>query len=201
MVAEARFEAPVWILHLGGLPHAYRDEVGDLLQRSQGGVVTDLDTLSARLHGGSVDGYRWSFEPRPGALDGERDVADDLFAPLAARALVAHLAAQMEAPTPQQLDRIHAVAVGGSVVTPWSSMIVLVNDAQREALRKASEAEDRFDREAESGTEATTTPGATLELAATPEPEEWLLMGLVLLALLWRMRAMQLESRPSLALG
>jgi MYXO-CTERM domain-containing protein len=70
------------------------------------------------------------------------------------------------------------------VVTPWSSMIVLVDDAQREALRKASEAEDRFDREAESGIESTTTPSAGLDVDATPEPHEWMLLALALLGLL-----------------
>ena len=45
--ASAR--APVWLLHLGGLPHAYRDEVSDLLQRTHGGVATELDDVLARL--------------------------------------------------------------------------------------------------------------------------------------------------------
>lgn len=202
-VAGARADAPVWLLHLGGLPHAYRDEVGDLLQRSRGGVVTRLDQLAARLAGTSIDGYRWTFEPtaltEAAAADeheGTDESTDDPFAPLAARALVAHLAAEMDEPTVEQLDRIHAVAVRSHVVTPWSSMIVLVNDAQREALRRAELADDRFDREAESGIEDTTTPGAALELAATPEPEEWLLLALVALAVVIRLRS---TPRPTCA--
>lgn len=196
-VENADLHAPVWLLHFEGLPHAYRDQVGDLLQRTHGGVATELSDVLARLGGGPVDGYRWRFEPRPAAAPAAPDErGDDPFAPIAARALVGHLAQQLDLQTLEGLDRIHEIAVQASVVTSWSSMIVLVNDAQREALRRAAEAEDRFDREAESGTEATTTPFAALELAATPEPEEWLLLSLVLLAVVWRLRSLR---RPALA--
>ncbi|MEM9456605.1 MAG: TIGR02921 family PEP-CTERM protein [Myxococcota bacterium] len=193
-VETVDFDAPVWLLHFGGLPHAYRDQVGDLLQRTHGGVATDLDDVLARLGDGPVDGYRWRFEPRPATEPDEPGEA--AFAPLAARALVGHLAQALDLQTLEGLDRIHEIAVQAGIVTSWSSMIVLVNDAQREALRRAAAAEDRFDREAESGTEATTTPFAALELAATPEPEEWLLLGLVLLAVIWRLRSLR---RPVLA--
>ncbi|MCA9649110.1 MAG: hypothetical protein KC501_04340, partial [Myxococcales bacterium] len=129
------------------------------------------------------------------ASPGRPAVAGDPFAPIATRALVAHLAGQLDHQTLEGLDRIHQLAVGGRVVTPWSSMIVLVDDAQRRALARASEADDRFEREAESGVEDTTTPGAPLELAATPEPEEWLLLCMVLLALVVRLRALRLPTR------
>ncbi len=206
-LANARFEAPVWLLHFGNLPHAYRDEVGDLLQRTHGGVATDLEALLTRLSDGAIDGYQWSFDPLPvePASDATTPDAtsppqlDDAFRPIAARALISHLARQQPQPQLDTLDRIHAVAVEHRLVTPWSSMIVLVNDAQREALARASAAEDRFDREAESGVEATTTPGGTLQLAATPEPEEWLLLCMGLLALIIRMRSMRLAARPTAA--
>ncbi|MEM7153498.1 MAG: TIGR02921 family PEP-CTERM protein [Myxococcota bacterium] len=190
--------APVWLLHLGGLPHAYRDEVGDLLQRTRGGVATELDDVFARLGDGPVDGYEWSFQP----IDHETPAADvrhDPFAPVAARALVGHLARRMDLETLEGLDWIHAVAVETSIVTPWSSMIVLVNDAQREALRRASEAEDRFEREAESGVESTTTPMGALELAATPEPEEWLLLIIGLLVVVIRLRSVQMPTPTAAA--
>ena len=190
--------APAWLLHLGGLPHAYRDEVSDLLQRTHGGVATDLDDVLARLGHGPVDGYDWSFEPTTTETP-TSELRNDPFAPVAARALVSHLARRMDLETLEGLDSIHAVAVANGIVTPWSSMIVLVNDTQREALRRASEAEDRFEREAESGVEATSTPGAALELAATPEPEEWLLLILGLLAVVIRLRSMRMPTPPAAA--
>jgi putative PEP-CTERM system integral membrane protein len=165
-------DTPLWLVHFGGLPHAYPDEVADAIA----GIDTDLDAVFARMAGGPVDGYAWTF-----ARDA-RSGLDPAFAPVAARALIGHLGPGVP------LDTLHAIAKEHDVVTPWSSMIVLVDDRQREALKEASEAEDRFDREAESGVEATTVPGSDLALSATPEPEEWLLMIMAAVGLLVAVR-------------
>lgn len=166
--------APLWFVHFGGLPHAYPDAIGDVLQRG-GGVTTSFDDALVRMQGGPEGGYRWNVAPAGGGASPA--TADEAFAAIAAKVAIHHLASE------SNLDAIHALAVQHSVATPWSSMIVLVNDAQREALARASSAADRFDREAESGVEAPTSPMAALDLTATPEPETWLLIALAAVAL------------------
>jgi len=188
VIAGATPEPPLWIVHFGGLPHAYADAVGDRIERSHGGVATGIEEALVGLVGGPMHGYAWSFEPM-GVPTPDR--VPPSLAPLLARALIGHLAAGMDGEL-SSLDAIHALAVEHSVVTPWSSMIVLVNEAQRSALQQASEAQDRFEREAESGTETLSTPGAPLQLTATPEPHEWLLALLAIVSLV----AVALRRRP-----
>ena len=181
-LAAASWPEPIWMLHLGGLPHAYRDQLTDLIRRTHGGVETRLDPLIARLASAVVDDYAWEFE----ATHEQTSAAagDGGFAAIAASALIGHLGGGHLGGGTADLDALHAIAKRYAVVTPWSSMIVLVDDAQRRALKAASEADDRFDREAESGVEATTTPNAALEVSGTPEPHEWMLLALASLGLL-----------------
>jgi len=60
-------------------------------------------------------------------------------------------------------------------------MIVLVNDRQRERLKKLSSASDRYEREVETGKKQQRRRVAN----AVPEPHEWALMALGLLLLLY----------------
>ena len=62
-------------------------------------------------------------------------------------------------------------------------MIVLVNDQQREALKKAEQQSDRFNRKVENGNEQLTQPSNPLNVSGVPEPDEWMLMGMVAIAL------------------
>ncbi|MCK5924766.1 MAG: PEP-CTERM sorting domain-containing protein, partial [Methylococcales bacterium] len=73
-----------------------------------------------------------------------------------------------------------------SIVTHYSSMLVLVNDRQKEALKKAEAGGDRFEREVEQG-KAPINPFA---IPSVPEPEEWALMIIagILLLLAYRKR-------------
>jgi hypothetical protein len=79
---------------------------------------------------------------------------------------------------PATLDQLHALAQEQSIVTPYSSMIVLVNDQQKNTLEHLTELDDRYQREVEALGE--TTPATQLPLSGVPEPEEWLLIGLAL---------------------
>ncbi|KAA3658485.1 MAG: PEP-CTERM sorting domain-containing protein, partial [Chloroflexi bacterium] len=85
----------------------------------------------------------------------------------------------------EMLDTLHALAIENSIVTPYSSMIVLVNTRQEELLRELSEKEDRFDREFEDIGETTLDP---VPITGVPEPEEWLLIGLSIIMLIWYVR-------------
>ena len=92
-------------------------------------------------------------------------------------------------PSVATLDKLHMLAKDHDVVTPYSSMIVLVNDRQKEALKKASESEDRFDREGRSGEESLSSPANPL-VSGVPEPHEWLLiiLSILMLFVIWRKR-------------
>jgi hypothetical protein len=90
----------------------------------------------------------------------------------------------------EQLDTIHAVTKEYSIVTPYSSMIVLVDDRQRDRLRELEQSDDRFNREIED--QQTLPAPETLpqpaSLSAVPEPAEWLLLliGAIVLGMVYQ---------------
>ncbi|MEG3848766.1 TIGR02921 family PEP-CTERM protein [Microcoleus sp. herbarium19] len=179
--------SPLWIVHLGGLPPGYDDATLKVIQDSGGGVSTDIKEAMQRVattaaSGKSavnvVDGYVWSYAKTPKAKAVPRitDDRNEGFKPIAARQLIAALSKQKTANQLTQLDAMHSLAKTFKVVTPYSSMIVLVNDAQREQLKAAEGKKDRFEREVESGKEELTKPNNPLNVSGVPEPEEWLLL-------------------------
>jgi putative PEP-CTERM system integral membrane protein len=185
--------APVWMVHLGeDLPLGYDDDTLEAIQASGGGVVGDLSEaltrlavgLSAGMQGRDVlDGYVWMVVPTAEAGVAQAEPAG--FGPFAARRLIlAETQRQRETLGQlETLDRLHALAQEYGVVTPFSSMIVLVEDDQRRLLERLSQAGDRFQREVEALAE--TTPGSPLPLTGVPEPHEWLLIGLAVAMLVW----------------
>jgi putative PEP-CTERM system integral membrane protein len=80
------------------------------------------------------------------------------------------------------LDGIHKVAKASQIVTPYSSMIVLVNDQQRNDLKQAEKQSDRFKREIEDKQLAPAND-LPLPVSAVPEPAEWMLILVVAIAL------------------
>jgi hypothetical protein len=76
----------------------------------------------------------------------------------------------------ETLDYLHALATSYGIVTPYSSMLVLVETQQQRLLDKLSQLEDRYQREVEELGD--TTPASPVPLAGVPEPHEYLLMGL-----------------------
>lgn len=160
-----------WLVHLGGdHPDALPDWTADRLQRSNGGVVSSIEELSVRHADPSCrDGMRFSFRAvDPARSEPEAD-KNDPFVAIAARQLVAMLDAEQRSSGLSSLDTMHAVAVANHVVTPYSSMLVLVDDFQRKELEEANKREDRFDREITDGQETT--------VSAAPEPSSLLLLG------------------------
>ncbi|MEL6130565.1 MAG: TIGR02921 family PEP-CTERM protein, partial [Cyanobacteria bacterium J06628_4] len=137
---------PLWLVHMGNqLPAAYDDALLETIQASGGGVATDITAVLQRLDKNVIDGYEWSIT----ASDGTGQT--DGFAPLAARQLILQRSRTVDMTQLENLDGVHAVAKRTQIVTPYSSMLVLVNDRQRELLRQAEAAADRFDREVEDG--------------------------------------------------
>jgi len=181
--------SPLWMVHLGEkLPRAYEDRTLEIIQNSNGGVAQNVATVMKRLateevDGATVvDGYKWTVNTSESAK------TDNGLEPLAARQLVSKLAQKGKNNLSlADLDAIHKVAKNHDIVTPYSSMIVLVNDRQREQLKAAEAASDRFDREVENGVEQLDQPFNPFESAqvsGVPEPDFWILLVIVGIGLL-----------------
>jgi putative PEP-CTERM system integral membrane protein len=193
-------DAPVWMIHLGGnLPLGYDDATLEAIQASGGGVAGDiaeaLPRLTAALEGQGnaaapdiLDGYAWLTLPtEKAAADGDMvlDTAGDDFASFAARRLILATMQRQRGELAQveTLDRLQAIAVEHSIVTPYSSMLVLVNEAQKNLLKRLESQDDRFQREGEAAGE--TAPASPFNVTGVPEPGEWLLLGLAAAMLVW----------------
>lgn len=181
------------MVHLGGaMAPAYDDATLESIQGSGGSAFASVPEAWAHfarqqtVASGFVmqrDGYAFSVID-----DNTAPASDAAFAPIAARLFIANATRQTTPLTVAQLSDLHKVAQTHSVVTPYSSMLVLVNTEQQEALAKAESADDRFDRAQEPGTEILQKPNNPLSASATPEPEEWLLLLVSLCVAGWMLR-------------
>lgn len=186
----AKLNAPLYFLHTDKAAAAYDDDILDHIYRSGGGIATSVKSLQNQLSFNGpntrVVGDRlWT--AKPNAVDVEMSPSLDAQA-LAARQIIL-MDSFGKPPSVTTLDKLHMLAKDHDVVTPYSSMIVLVNDRQKEALKKASESEDRFDREGRSGEESLSSPANPL-VSGVPEPHEWLLiiLSILMLFVIWRKR-------------
>ena len=132
---------PTLLVHLTAMPRGYDDAILDAVRASGGAATSDLGAALARLSAlNYVDGHRV-------------DLSSGCTTSTAARAVVARqaiLLADRNGKAPlDKLDALHALAVDASVVTPYSSMIVLLDERQRARLRQLNNQQDRFDREIE----------------------------------------------------
>jgi putative PEP-CTERM system integral membrane protein len=200
--------APVWLVHVGGaLPLGYDDATTQAIQASGGGLAATVDEALARYAAGRaapgaadvVDGYSWQVLPTAEVDSsanilamGQTSSPDDAgFAPLAARRVILSEMAKNSGKLDQLpiLDQLNTMAVEQGIVTPYSSMIVLVNASQQNQLDKDSNQIDRYQREQEAV--APTVSTNPFAVSGVPEPEEWLLLGVaaVLLGYIaWRLR-------------
>jgi len=202
---------PLWLVHFTQtLPYAYDDKVIDLIKRSKGGVGTNLMDVLMRIDQQSIKqaagiatdsnvigiskDYIW-LEQETMAESHHTTHRTPEHNPALAKIIAAyrlkHLMHKMDMRQLDNLDAIHAIAKEHGIVSYYSSMLVLVNDRQKEALKKAEKADDRFEREVETGEQDPTTPSDLFSVPAVPEPEEWLLliiMGGMLSVAVWRRR-------------
>jgi putative PEP-CTERM system integral membrane protein len=180
--------APLWMVHLGGLPSAYDDATLAAIQSSGGSISTDIKTVMQRIATlpslgqdtsllSVVDHYAWflSQTAEPNAKQ-----SDQGFEPIAARQWVTQVSQSLKPTQLKELDALHALAKQYKLVTPYSSMIVLVNDQQQQDLKRAEQGKDRFQREVED--QQLPSPQSS-NVSATPEPAEWLLLAIVTLML------------------
>ncbi|OKH45761.1 exosortase [Calothrix sp. HK-06] len=167
--------SPLWMVHLGALPKAYDDNTLKAIENSGGGVSTDISEVLYRQATKSalgnnvvsvIDGYAWFMEK----LTTASTLVSNDFDSLAARQLILGLSRDKNLEQLTELDAIHELAKRFKIVTPYSSMIVLVNDEQRRQLKEAEAQKDRFNREVESGKENLTKPNNPLKNTSIPEP-------------------------------
>ncbi len=189
--ALPKLNAPLWIVHLGGtVPSAYEDNLLQMLASSRGGVDTDVASVLQQMASVGedetvLDGYSWQVKPvlenSPSAGSREELSSDEAeFAALAARQLIRQQGQVLDTTQVAALDAVHAIAKRTSIVTPYSSMLVLVDERQRDLLREAEASADRFEREVEDGQDDLTSPGSALT-ASVPEPGQ--VIGIVVMAI------------------
>lgn len=184
----ADLNTPLWIVHLNSLAQAYDDATFKAIEKYGGGVTTDiaeaLQQIAVSTNRDSsivrvADGYQWMLVENPSS-----DTDIDKFSSLAARVLVRELNKQIVDNNLTQLDNIHAIAKQYNIITPYSSMIVLVNDEQRKALQEAESQADRFDREIENGRENLNKPNNPLNNSSTTIPEGTSIISLIAIAII-----------------
>lgn len=208
----ASTDAALWFVHLGGnFPLGYDDPTLQEIQSTGGGVTASArDALSryaaalaiqrGEQFGVTADGatadyvddYLWVTLPTVQAQAQFTEVtSDEAFAPLAARRLILTNVQRERAALEQlnTLDELHALAKQYSVVSPYSSMIVLVNEFQQRTLDELEKRGDRFDREVEEVGQ--TTP---FDVTAVPEPHEYLLMAIGAGLVVWYLRKRRLRT-------
>ncbi|MBZ8181017.1 TIGR02921 family PEP-CTERM protein [Oscillatoria salina] len=188
-----KISAPLWLVHFDSLAPAYEDAILKEIQDSGGGVATELTDVLQRIATKTargenvvsvVDNYAWAVEKSDSVVSSDKGLE-----PIAARQLILALSKETTGEELTQLDAMHDLAKRYEIVTPYSSMIVLVNDEQREALREAEASEDRFDRAVEDGKEDLNKPNNPLAVTSVPEPGTiWGLMAIALLLLMTRKR-------------
>ena len=199
---------PLWLVHLGSdIPLGYDDQTLEAIQASGGGVTGDVQSALQRLavslarpasSTGSqpvsdlLDGFLWVTLPTneasstiPIGLQVTSHDPNDGFAALAARRIILAEMQRLRGSLDQleNLDQLHALAVQYGIITPYSSMIVLVNTQQQALMEQLAQLDDRFNREVEAIGE--TKPATPLPLVGVPEPHEWLLLGIAVALLLY----------------
>ena len=184
-------DVPVWLVELGQGVHAYRDSLLESVRGSKGDIVRSVSQALADLN---LQNTQLPPNPRSDATSGavavtsrhvwyERqlnptDQSNNQLAEIIGGLKIKQLGESSD--SSDTLDTMHEIAVRQGIVSNYSSMIVLVNDAQRQRLKELSSADDRFEREVETG-----MAGSSVVATAVPEPHEWALMALALLLLLF----------------
>jgi len=185
---RVNLSAATWLVELGEGVYAYHDHLIDSVRSSGGGVVQSVEQamvdwrLQTDLTGFNISGSdtpvavtaRHIWYERPA---NSRDNSNTQLSEIIGGLKIKQLSDVND--SIESLDALHDIAVSNGIVSSYSSMIVLVNDRQRERLKNLSSGRDRYDREVETGKKQQRRRVAN----AVPEPHEWALMALGLLLL------------------
>ncbi len=192
LTLEPNHMTPMWLLHLGSEPaYAYADSLLDLIIQSGGGVGHDLDDILYRFlwkqqrkdHALSEisQDYIWQYrlvEKKENYLVGNNELG-----PIIAHQWINAGFNRQNASQTSVLDDLHQMAKQYSLVSPYSSMIVLVNERQEKELEALSKEADRFKRDTETGKKSLVKGNDLFQVSSVPEPEEWALIIVVLILL------------------
>ncbi len=199
-------KAPVYLIHPQSLP-IYNDALTTYILQAGGKVfssgeeaiehlwlVRQQKTLQTNLNVIDADKFGTWMVVKNGnilTLDNKpvSGISSDGFTQLAKKKIIEQSISKVNSTTTlASLDQIHQIAEQSSIVTPFSSMVVLVTEAQKEQLKKASQESSRYIADFDIGEETLGNPSGSglLEIGAVPEPHEWVLIisGLILLAYL-----------------
>ncbi len=187
------FEKPLYFLHLNNnFPLSYDDAVLETIQNSDGNISGENSKLINQIK------FYFSNENKNFVYDTENQLiwlfSDNFNSKIITennnlKKIISATQIQLihkntDSLNIQLLDSIHKIAVENGIVSQFSSMIVLVNDRQKEALKQAENQSDRFDREIEDGKEILTKPNNPF-VTGTPEPEEWVLIFISLIFIIF----------------
>lgn len=195
---EVKSTAPVWMVPVNAPPVQYERKTFDALVRKGGGETGSLREALFRIRLKVSDpevlyvsqNWIWRRAKKEGLQPSSSPLRQ-----LASAKLILGQSAELGGSL-KGLDQIHKIAKDSSVVSPFSSMIVLVDDRQKKALKKAESEVDRFDRVQESGEEILIAPpGTNLGVGGVPEPHEWALIFMALLIITYH-RRQQLCQHP-----
>lgn len=201
---------PIYIIHLSENLPEYHDQLTKYILKSGGGVFQEpLDALQSywqkrkiRLSSAIMNlNYMYAdnhglwlkdgnFPPEIAFLPPIEVIDSSEFKKLATHALLKNLIIKENIQNINVLNRIHTLAKQYSIVTPYSSLIALVNEAQKQDLKEAEKDSNRFKTNLDYGEEQLSDPSGQglLQIGAVPEPEEWLLIisGLLILCYFYR---------------
>jgi putative PEP-CTERM system integral membrane protein len=176
---------PIWFFMVDHLyPRSVNDSLLKRLYETGGNIDGDLENIFAEMaqrefrnsHPDVIDidgRYIWRLRASEG---GPQGVSGRTGEPLLIHKFITHAIKLGFTKDVEDLDQLQSMALQSHIVSPYSSMIVLVDDAQRKMLEQAEGQSDRFDRDVETGKELLTAPNAPLhQVTAVPEPEEWAL--------------------------
>lgn len=186
-----KLNAPIYIYHLGKIAKVYPDNLFETLKMNDGDVCTDLADLQQKIASKQViNGERISEDGglKISYFESSKSMTMSPPSSMAAKIIGAKIIDNKikevyKGNRLQALDDMHRIALKHQIVSPYSSMIVLVTKVQKELLKNAENEKDRFDRENETGTEPIGN-NDVLQVTGTPEPHEWVLIILSILMLL-----------------
>ncbi len=186
------FEFPVYLIHANGNIPQYIDDLTINVIKSGGkSVTTPIQafkhfSLSQNANILDVNDYGTWFYSKTLPDKAIKAAPESYFNTMAANMYIKSLIKEQDTSDIQVLDNIHSLAKEFSAVTPYSSLIALVNDRQKQALKEAEAKDDRFRADYDIGAESLESPSGEglLNVGSVPEPEEWLLIFLVFAILL-----------------
>ena len=182
------FNIPVYFLHLNNeFPSGYSDAIIETIQNSGGGIAGNTNELLNKIYTNEkykdtniiydselhILGTITKIDSLTSVENYSKNVAQ-----IFGSQYINMLIRESDSISLEMLDKIHTIAKQNGIVTPYSSMIVLVNDQQKQDLEEAELEDDRFEREVETGKETLTKTNDLFNVNGVPEPEEWILISI-----------------------